>query len=515
MTLHVTPLPTPKVAPAPEPAWTAPPPPMPAPLADARPQDRAARKVSLLPKFLTGSLSARVSGVIALFAVIGEIAIMAPTLASFQHSWLQDRVNAAQIAALALEAAPDQAITESLRHELLENAGVRRVALKRDGARELRLDVMSEADAMPVVRTIDLRDFGILPSTISAVQALLAPPDRMLVVLAQPRFESGEFIEIVIPEEPLKRDLRAYTVRVLLISFAAVLVFALMIYFTLTATLVRPMRRLTQHLSNFSQHPEDASRAISLSGRDDEIGRAEEAVAGLEEKVRFSLRQRARLAGLGAAVAKLAHDLRNSIATAQLVTERLSASADPQVRQIAPRLERVIARAGGLAEAALRYGRAEEPTPLLQRVMLAPVLDEAAADALAPYPTAEWRNDAPEHLAVFADAEHVNRIATNLIRNAAQACANAGRPVRIRARTRVVHDITVVEICDTGPGVPEAARGKLFEPFAASTRAGGTGLGLAIARELANAMGGDVALADSGPNGSIFAITLRNAARSE
>ncbi|MEJ0023178.1 MAG: ATP-binding protein [Alphaproteobacteria bacterium] len=54
-----------------------------------------------------------------------------------------------------------------------------------------------------------------------------------------------------------------------------------------------------------------------------------------------------------------------------------------------------------------------------------------------------------------------------------------------------------------------------FEPFGASTRKDGAGLGLAIAKELANAMGGDVALADSGPGGSIFAITLRNAPRSE
>jgi signal transduction histidine kinase len=74
----------------------------------------------------------------------------------------------------------------------------------------------------------------------------------------------------------------------------------------------------------------------------------------MESQVRGALRQRARLAGLGAAVAKLAHDLRNSLATAQLVTETLAASDDPKVRQTAPRLERVIARAGGLAEAALR-----------------------------------------------------------------------------------------------------------------------------------------------------------------
>jgi signal transduction histidine kinase len=455
-----------------------------------------------------------VVSVIVLFALIGEAGILVPTLASFHRNWLQERVNAAQIAALALEAAPDQAITESLRHELLENAGVRRVALKRDGARELRLDAMSDSDAMPEVRTIDLRSMDGVGSAVSAIEALVAPAERMLVVLALPRFESGEFIEIVMPEAPLKRDLRAYAAKMATGSIAWVLIFSWLIYLTLNAALVRPMRRLTAHIEQFSQSPDDASRAIRPSGREDEIGRAEDALATLEGKVRSILRQRARLAGLGGAVAKLAHDLRNSIATAQLVTERLSESDDPQVRKNAPRLERVIARAGGLAEAAMRYGRAEEPTPLLQRVMLFDALEEAASDALAPF-VAEWRNDSAADLAVFADAEHLHRIAANLIRNAAQASANAGKPLRVLARARVVRDITVVEICDSGPGVPEPLRARLFEPFGASTRKDGAGLGLAIARELATAMGGDVDLADSGPGGSIFAITLRNAPRSE
>jgi signal transduction histidine kinase len=416
-----------------------------------------------LPKFLVRSLSARVVSVIVLFALIGEAGILVPTLASFHRNWLQERVNAAQIAALALEAAPDQAITESLRHELLENAGVRRVALKRDGARELRLDAMSDSDAKPEVRTIDLRSMDGVGSAVSAIEALVAPAERMLVVLALPRFESGEFIEIVMPEAPLKRDLRAYAAKMATGSIAWVLIFSWLIYLTLNAALVRPMRRLTAHIEQFSQSPDDASRAIRPSGREDEIGRAEDALATLEGKVRSILRQRARLAGLGGAVAKLAHDLRNSIATAQLVTERLSESDDPQVRKNAPRLERVIARAGGLAEAAMRYGRAEEPTPLLQRVMLFDALEEAASDALAPF-VAEWRNDSAADLAVFADAEHLHRIAANLIRNAAQASANAGKPLRVLARARVVRDITVVEICDSGPGVPEHRNGRRCGP---------------------------------------------------
>jgi signal transduction histidine kinase len=164
-----------------------------------------------------------------------------------------------------------------------------------------------------------------------------------------------------------------------------------------------------------------------------------------------------------------------------------------------------------LAEAALRYGRAEERAPLLQSVALARALDEAAADALSAFPDAHWVNTVTPTATVFADAEHFNRIIVNVVRNAAQACATGSRPARIEARACFTPQATIVEIVDSGPGVPSAIQAKMFEPFSASGRIGGTGLGLAIARELANAMGGDVALAATGPNGSVFAISLRAA----
>lgn len=462
-------------------------------------------------RLFTRSLSSRVLGLVIAFALAGEVAIFVPSLAAYHRSWLQERVNAAQIAALALEAAPGQDITESLRHELLENAEVKRVALKRDGTRELRLDALSSEDEMPDMRAIDMRTMGLTSSAFSAFEALTAPRDRMLRVLATPRLESGEFIEIVIAEAPLKRDLGVYAIRTLAVSVVVLMIACSLIYLTLNAVLVRPISRLTSHIERFRNRPEDVTYDIRPSGRTDEIGRAETALAAMESQVRAALRQRARLAGLGAAVAKLAHDLRNSIATAQLVTEQLAASDDPKVRLTAPRLERVIARAGGLAEAALRYGRAEERAPLLQSVALGRALDEAAADALSAFPNAQWINSVAPTATVFADAEHLNRIFVNVVRNAAQACSNASRPTRIEARACFTPQATIVEIVDSGPGVPSTVQGKMFEPFSASSRVGGTGLGLAIARELANAMGGDVALADTGPNGSVFAISLRAA----
>lgn len=476
---------------------------------DVHPPPSLFRRLVVRP--FTRSLSSRVLGLVIAFALLGELAIFIPSLSNFHRSWLQERVNAAQIAALALEAAPGQDVTESLRHELLENAQVRRVALKRDGARELRLDAMTREDEMPDMRVIDLRTIDTLGSALSAIEALIAPEGRMLRVLATPRLESGEFIEIVIVEAPLTSDLGVFAVRTLTISLLILAVTCTLIYLTLNAVLVLPMRRLTQHIERFRDRPEDVTYDIRPSGREDEIGRAEHALAVMESEVRGALRQRARLAGLGAAVAKLAHDLRNSLATAQLVTETLAASDDPKVRQAAPRLERVISRASGLAEAALRYGRAEERAPMLQRVLINRALEEAAAEALATFPQAAWANAVRPHAAVYADADHLHRIFVNILRNAAQASSNAGKQVRITARASYTPAATIIELADHGPGVPEKSRETLFQPFSISTRVGGSGLGLAITRELANAMGGDVELADNGPSGAIFAISLRPA----
>jgi signal transduction histidine kinase len=466
---------------------------------------------TLVIRPFTRSLSSRVLGLVIVFALLGELAIFIPSLSTFHRNWLQEKVNAAQIAALALEAAPGQDITESLRHELLENAEVKRVALKRDGLRELRLDAVSQEDEMPDMRVIDLRSMGNWASALSAVEALFAPDGRMLRVLAVPRLESGEFIEIVIAEAPLTRDIGVFALRTLTMSLLILAVSCTLIYLTLNGVLVLPMRRLTQHIERFRDRPEDVTYDIRPSGREDEIGRAEYALAAMESEVRGALRQRARLAALGAAVAKLAHDLRNSLATAQLVTENLAASDDPKVRQTAPRLERVISRASGLAEAALRYGRAEERAPMLQRIALNRALDEAAAEALAPFPDAAWANAVHPHAAVYADADHLHRIFVNILRNGAQASANVGKEVRITARAVFTQAATIVELIDRGPGVPDRAKETLFQPFSISTRVGGSGLGLAITRELANAMGGDVELADNGPSGAIFAISMRPA----
>ena len=83
------------------------------------------------------------------------------------------------------------------------------------------------------------------------------------------------------------------------------------------------------------------------------------------------------------------------------------------------------------------------------------------------------------------------------------------RPACTAAEAR--RGTATIDVADDGPGLPEAVRATLFTPFTRSTRHEGVGLGLAIARDLTLAHGGEIALASSGPEGTVFRLTMRTA----
>lgn len=438
------------------------------------------------------------------FVVVADVVLIGPALGAFHDDWLRSRVDAAQVAALAREAAPTGALTEQLEQELLLNAGVRVVALQRDHERVLTLQ--SDVSADVIMRTVDLRTDRHGAAMFDALSSLMAPQGRLVRVLAAPRYDSGRFIEVVIGEQQLKRDLGAEARQLLVNTLLVSLIVGGLLYAALLLIVVRRIVRLSGAIEAFGKRPNDPGAHFHPSGGDDEIARAEIALAGMEQDVRAALREKDRLAALGSAVAKLAHDLRNSLATAQLVTERLAGSDDPQVRQSAPRLERAIARAAALAEATLRYGKADELPAQRRAVSVRVVVEEAADDVRAQFGAVAWRNEVGEHLLAMADPEQLHRIFANLIRNAAQALEGQAGGA-IVAKARLVDRQLEIEITDNGPGIPQGLRSRLFEPFASARRDGGVGLGLAIARELAHGMGGDVTLCAEGA-GACFRVTL-------
>jgi signal transduction histidine kinase len=471
---------------------------------------RAARRF-----FWPGGLSSRLVILTILFVALLGAITLPPTLAQYEDQWLYDRVRAGELASLAIEAAPNKVISDKLAHELVSGSGVVSIRLQSDGVQRLLLAGPPMAHPPYLV---DLREGASPLSWTAPFETLFGGRNRMVRVVAKPQFRDGDFVEIVAPDAPLKVALANYIFSLVGIAAIFAVVIAGSLYLLLNFFFVLPMQRITRSMERFRADPEDAHAAIHPSGRRDEIGRAEAELDRMQADLRTALNARARLAALGEAVAKINHDLRNMLTSARMASERMAQSGDPKVAQALPRLERALDRAIKLATGVLAYGKSEEPAPTPAVLKLAPALAAAAEDAGLTAEGVCLRSSVPRTASVTADPEQLHRILVNLMRNgreAIQSDPGAGRKGVITVSLFDDGAQLVLRVADNGPGVPERVQPKLFQPFAGSGRPEGAGLGLAIARELAQAQGGDVTLAETGPMGSLFEVRLPGAPEDE
>ncbi|WP_296574975.1 HAMP domain-containing sensor histidine kinase [Phreatobacter sp.] len=443
-----------------------------------------------------------------LFILIAEVLIYVPAVANFRNSWLDDRLAAGRTAALVLEAAPSGMVPEALVRELLDSTGAKAVALKTGPARRL----LAASDELPEVGvTFDMRNQPIFRSIPEAFATLFAEDGRTMRVMGEAR-RAGDFVEIVMDETPLRRALLAFSKTLLIYSLFISVLSAALVYVTLHLMFVRPMRRLTNTMIAFRENPEDISRAIVPTGRKDEVGVAEYELQSMQHSLHDMLAQRSRLAALGLAVSKINHDLRNLLASAQLFSDRLANVPDPTVQRFAPKMIQALDRAIAFCQSTLSYGRAHEAPPQRRPVELAALAEEVRETmGLGEEARIGFVTAVEEGIVLDADPDHLFRVLLNLARNAHQALESRAPndPARdhIRIAGRREGAVAVIEVSDTGPGVPERARQHLFEAFQGSTRPGGTGLGLAIAAELVRAHGGTITLAE-GTLGATFRITI-------
>jgi signal transduction histidine kinase len=410
-------------------------------------------------------------------------------------TYLQERVSASHLATLALEAAPDHKISAALERELLDHAGAFGITLYKPGQGG---ELMLSHDMPPAVDArISLEKGGFFGLIGEAFAALTRRGPYILKVMGPSPRDPGVLVEVTLDEAPMRRAMVEYSERILVLSLVISAITAALVYLSLQWLLVLPMRRMTENMTAFRENPEDPGRVINPSARTDEIGVAQRVLAGMEEGLRGALRERARLAALGAGVARINHDLRNILATARLVSDRIAMLADPTVKRLAPTLVAALDRAVELCARTVDFARADA-SPRLTRFALAPLVSEAGA-AVAGLQAEGWRNDVPSDLEVEADRDQLFRALSNLGANAFEAGAAS---VVVRARRE--DGTLVMEIADDGPGIAPAALDTLFQPFGRSSRAGGTGLGLAIAREIVRAHGGELELAGTGPGGTTF-----------
>jgi signal transduction histidine kinase len=461
-------------------------------------------------------LSARLLLLTALFVMIAEVLIYVPSIASFRLTWLSDRLAAAQIAAVVLDAAPEEGISEELEMRLLNGVGARAIALRGGGRRSL----LATGDVPPEVhKSIDLRNVKWLNLVRDTFEELVLPSDKPMHVIGKGM--GVDFVELILDPRPLRAAMLEFSRNILLLSLLISLITASFVYLTLQWVIVRPVQRLTGNIAAFSGDPEDASRVIRPTDRADEIGLAEQALARMETTLADELRQKRRLAQLGLAVSKINHELRNMLTTAQLLTDRLDRGrdgGDGTVQRIAPRLVATLDRAIAFCESTLAYGRASEHLPQRQLFPLASLVDDLGhLTDLAPGADIAFEAEVPEDLQVDADPDQLSRILVNLVRNAVQALSQAGsssgRP-RIKVTARREGKTVIISVQDNGPGIPERVRVDLFTPFQGSARKGGAGLGLSIAAELARLHGGTITL-DEAEDGACFKVAIPDRSSAE
>jgi signal transduction histidine kinase len=460
----------------------------------AAPRARLPRRLGLSGKLLLLTIP---------LVMIAEVLIYVPSIANFWMNRLNARLASANTAALVLDAAPSGMVPESLAHQILDSIGARAVAIKLGQQRRL----LASANLPPAVdHDVDMRTLTAWSSIVTSFEMMLETGNQAIRIIG-PAPGGGQFIEVVVDEIPLRNAMYLFSRNLLLVSLAIAILTAALVYFALHFLFVRPMRRLTESLVSFHEDPESSARIIVPSNRSDEIGVAERELSDMQRDLVSMLHQKSRLAALGLAVSKINHDLRNLLASSQLLSDQLASVPDPRVQRFAPKLMRSLERAIAFCQSTLSYGRAQEAAPDRRMILIEPVVAEVRESAgLAADTSITWISAIERGLTVDADPDQLFRVLLNLVRNAEQALE--GRPAtQIRITGRREGAVAIIEVSDTGPGIPPATRENLFKAFQTSGRPGGSGLGLAIAAELVGAHDGQIHLVE-GTIGATFRITI-------
>ena len=235
---------------------------------------------------MLNTLSGRFLLLTTVFVVMAEVMIFVPSVSRFREDYLLARLERAQIASLALLA--DDMLSTELEAELLANAEVFNVVLRRDEMRQL---VLSSPIPEPIAGTYDLRDANALTLMRDAMVRLFTPENRIIRVIGAPVREAGLLIEVTMETAPLRKGMLDYGLRILGLS-AVISIFTAIL-------LVRPIRWLVDYMQRYAASPEDVRGIITPRASVRELREAEEALATLQTELTQALRQKERLASWG------------------------------------------------------------------------------------------------------------------------------------------------------------------------------------------------------------------------
>lgn len=214
-----------------------------------------------------------------------------------------------------------------------------------------------------------------------------------------------------------------------------------------------------------------------------------------------------RLATIGRVAASLVHDLGAPLTAVHGYADMLEQDVPADVRaRCASGIRRQATRLSGMVRAILGFARGDQPL-LRARVDVDRLLDELAEDLAAAYAGGGVRVERLAGTAghVLADEGALRRALENLARNAVQAMPQGGT---LALGASVQGDSACLVVRDSGMGMDEATRARIFEPFFTRGRHGGTGLGLSIVERVVTGHGGRIEVQSAPGQGTTFVLHL-------
>ena len=245
-----------------------------------------------------------------------------------------------------------------------------------------------------------------------------------------------------------------------------------------------------------------------------------EFLAPLRNQLRQSraiIERNEKLASLGTLAAGVAHEIRNPLTAINVRVHSLKRSLvnGSSEHEDATVIDSEIKRLEGIVQAFLQFARPSEPKfvtvsvdSLLVRVraLLGGQMEKAAIQLLLESPPDLW---------VRVDPQQIEQVLINLTQNAAESIEHEGM-IRLRARKDVARlagrscSVVVLEVSDTGKGIPPEVQKRLFDPFF-TTKEEGTGLGLSIATRIVEQQGGALHYTTHPGRGTTFSVLLPEA----
>lgn len=431
--------------------------------------------------------------------------LFVPSLADFRYNYLHEKIIAGHTAALATEETDHDFISPDLEQELLKASGLQAVIVIQSGSRQILL--RSELPATLLDR-VDLKRDSFIEKISDAFQTLTRHSDGVILVIGDSVSDRYDSIEILIPEQPLHLAMIDYMQQTALTNILLIIATGVILFISLHFLVSKPMQQMVSRITNFRMNPTaplDYQTAVDF--KNNEIGMVEAELLRMQQDLQASLREKKNLAAVGEAVAKINHDLRNLLTTAQINSDTLQLVEDKTVQRLLPRIERSLEQAVNLCENTLRFSQKEEEQANPETLLLNELVEEIITiHGLNFRPDMQVTIDIPPNLTVYVDLEHLIRMLTNLIKNSDEAMMQRGSLTI--AATADPSSMVHISVIDDGPGIPEALQPNLFKPFLASSKVGGSGLGLAIVLELAELNGGSACLLRSDASGTCFQISL-------